>query len=44
MLEKFCEGMTAQEEHDALWKFKLAQGGMEAITADEYLSKALSLG
>lgn len=44
MLEKFCEGMTAQEKHDVLWKFELAQGGMEAITADEYFKQGFKLG
>ena len=36
--------MTAQEKHDALWKFELAQGGMEAITADEYFKQGFKPG
>ncbi len=44
MLEKFCEGMNETEKHETMWKFELAQGGLEATTADEYFKEGFKLG
>lgn len=44
MLEKFCKDMSEEEKHEIMWKFELAQGGMESTTADEYFKQGFKLG
>lgn len=44
MLEEFCKGMTEEEKRTALKNFYAAQGGLEAVTADEYFKEGFKLG
>ncbi|MDE6504634.1 MAG: hypothetical protein K2L42_02055 [Clostridia bacterium] len=44
MLENFCKDMGKEEKFETMCKFELAQGGLEAATADEYFKQGFKLG
>lgn len=44
MLVELCKNMTEEEKRKTIWKFELAQGGLEATTADEYFKEGFKLG
>lgn len=44
MLEEFCKNLPKDKKHDVIWKFELAQGALETITADEYFKEGFKLG
>ncbi len=44
MLEHFCKDMGKEERFETMCKFELAQGGLEAATADEYFKDGFRLG
>lgn len=44
MIEKLCKDLPEKEKQQLLWDLGMAQGGLEAATADEYFKQGFKLG
>ncbi len=44
MIENLCKDLPEEQKKKLLWDLSMAQGGLEAATADEYFKQGFKLG